>query len=706
MRPGSLRYSLYHAELAVLVALMTCEGSDIEHAHALLTEAENLAGQSANKYRTHSSMRKVNAAVSNIKSWALGKISKKYSAMIVPTTKIGTPEVQDTDQVAEQLAKLEEKILHHRLRRARLWALQIQAECNLMSSILQIVDAGETWSSVVKVGYCLRRTWGVYQHCRKKLKQLHKEWVAMDGSFDVKGDLKDLADESSSESDEEDRSSMEGFIDNEGPLRQNQDVSAIEKSGGGTCSSLVHFIEECDTEDQGQGSLLLLDARKGVKEDIELHSLRIGVQLGEGAFNLILSLIPTSYQKALEVMRFPANRKRGISLLQKTCAETHPASPVAYIMILYYQTAIMGLLPYSSENAKEAHELINKVPSAWRSGSLFRILSSRLSRYERHLEQATATVIFAPDNLCGLSGRGNFRKLRRFMLDELGWCLLLQGKFSEAASCFSSLLQESTSFKVHYAFLLSSCLWETTESGQQRAGQLLKEIPDLIGAKKAQQLTPLEQYAAQVSSKFIASNQAPLFPALELAAIFGGFQSMDKPSLEAHRNLVEKVLQGRTQAQSQKDLTTGESSVITPNGETLAKSRLHYEHKWTKSSKMLCRYILGVCIKNMGELEIADDHLRYVLDNSEVFCGNIVPYSCYELASILLQQDARSTEGMSLLEQSLSYPAHEFQGRLRLVAGELARRYGRSSVGHEIHENIQSGVAHEVSAQFKKMLTF
>ncbi|MCO5569564.1 hypothetical protein L7F22_023279 [Adiantum nelumboides] len=386
MRPGSFRYSLYHAEVAALVALISCEGSDIQRAHALLTETETLAAQLAHKFRTHSSIRKVNAAVSNIKSWALGKISKRYSAMVAPAVKAPSIEAVDSDQVVDP-ARLEEKVLHHRSRRARLWALQIQAECHLMSSILQamirpspalhgfmpdnaygampvggsnpmygnisvqpgfqcaagsygmpganmgmagfsqrdaqnlnmvpcenfgsgmpllnapvydnltpkgklkdykevgqavkfdnfhgthdklkallflqqfdaafaggnftespkirkaatflktnalqwwttllnqgvapstwvqfkqifapaytfeIVDAAESWSSVVKVGYSLRCTWGLYQHCLNKLKQLTKEWIAMDGSFDLKGDFKNIEeDESSSDSDEE-----------------------------------------------------------------------------------------------------------------------------------------------------------------------------------------------------------------------------------------------------------------------------------------------------------------------------------------------------------------------------------------------------------------------------------------------------------------------------------------------------------------------
>lgn len=150
------------------------------------------------------------------------------------------------------------------------------------------------------------------------------------------------------------------------------------------------------------------------------------------------------------------------------------------------------------------------------------------------------------------------------------------------------------------------------------------------------------------------------------------------------------------------DLLTGDNSINALSGEVASRPRLHYEHKWTRSSKMTCRFILGLCQKNLGEIEKADDNFRYVIDNSEVFCGNIVPYSCYELAVMLLQQDASSVEGIQLLEQCLSYPAHEFQGRLRLVAGELSKHYGGGSTTIESLENAQQG---GVSEQFKEELS-
>lgn len=348
MKPGSFRYSLYHAEVAAFVALISCDDSDIQRANALLTETEALACQLAQKYRTHSNIRKMNTAVSTIKSWAIGKISKKYSTILAPARTL-TPDTHDSGHDIDN-AKLEEKVLHHRFRRARLWALQIQAECYLMSSILQIVGAGESWSAIVKVGYNLRRTWGLYQHCRTKLRQLTKEWVAMDGSFDFPGDLKNVEeDEMSSDSDDEDttKMTMEGFDDTGGlPKKAGGAASEIFAAGSSTegrvglgassiGSATMQSNEECSSHDPNHCFWLVLDAKKGVKEDEELYSLRLGLQFGEGAFNLILSLIPSSYQKALEVMRFPADRERGVSLLRKSCTTNHPTTALASVMLLY-----------------------------------------------------------------------------------------------------------------------------------------------------------------------------------------------------------------------------------------------------------------------------------------------------------------------------------------------------------------------------------
>lgn len=222
------------------------------------------------------------------------------------------------------------------------------------------------------------------------------------------------------------------------------EISALGNLAGearSCASSIIQSGKDLASDDMTGCSFLVLDVKNGVKEDAELYSLRIGLQFGEGAFNLILSLIPSSYQRALEVMRFPSDREKGLGLLKKACATNHPTTSIACVMLLYYHAVIIGLLPHSSENAREAHEVVNSLPPSWKSSGLFRVLHSRLERYERQLNHAMDLVILCPQDPYTLTGKGNIRKLRSLMLDELGWCLLLQGRFSNAANCFGILME-------------------------------------------------------------------------------------------------------------------------------------------------------------------------------------------------------------------------------------------------------------------------
>lgn len=71
-----------------------------------------------------------------------------------------------------------------------------------------------------------------------------------------------------------------------------------------------------------------------IKEDQELASLRIGIEFGMGAFNLIVSLIPAQYHKALELLGMPGDRARAIILLNSVSTTHHPRAPLAALMLL------------------------------------------------------------------------------------------------------------------------------------------------------------------------------------------------------------------------------------------------------------------------------------------------------------------------------------------------------------------------------------
>ncbi|KAJ7530642.1 hypothetical protein O6H91_14G012200 [Diphasiastrum complanatum] len=605
----------------------------------------------------------MNDAVSSIKTWALGKIARQ-SVINISAAKVALEkEEQRAEGTKDQLVQ------NHRARRARLWALQIQAECHLMASLLQIIGAGESWTAMVKVGYKLKRAWGFYQHCRKKLRQLIQEWIAMGGSFNLTESYSTPTGNisSGSESDNEDQTEMKTL-----------DSSAIDTISLEKKLEELHLTdakEECSFDIFGPHDLhvdgadlaalrldqkLVLDTDKDIREDLELSSLRIGLEFGAGAINLFVSLIPSSYQKAIEIMGVPGEREQGLSLLGKVAATNHPRSPLASLMLLQYHTTIMGLLSSTEEHSKAARAVFGNLLPTWKGGSIFRLLQSRLLCYEGCIKEASAIVASLPTKVDSYSKNTRLcnQRLNFLIMDELGWCLLLQGKFATAADCFYRLFLETVSFKLYYACLQAVCLWQADdESFQNRAAtDLLQSLPDLRWDK--QEHGPLEQYGLSIADRFINTNEAPQLPALEMASFYNGFQHMDKATIEHHMQCIEQALHSNQPKY-------GRRPEYQPNG--------------LKRNEMVCRYLLGICQKCMGTKEKAEENFRYVISNSEDYCGNIVPYSCYELACMLLEVESTAQEGMHLLEQSLSYSAHEFQGRLKFVVCEVLKRYGYQS---------------------------
>jgi hypothetical protein len=79
-----------------------------------------------------------------------------------------------------------------------------------------------------------------------------------------------------------------------------------------------------------------------IKEDQELASLRIGIEFGMGAFNLIVSLIPGQYHKTLELLGMPGDRARAIILLHRVSTTHHARAPLAALLLLHCKSHLFS----------------------------------------------------------------------------------------------------------------------------------------------------------------------------------------------------------------------------------------------------------------------------------------------------------------------------------------------------------------------------
>ncbi|XP_073396480.1 uncharacterized protein [Physcomitrium patens] len=720
LRAGHARFSLHYAEVAMFVAVMSHDDDDINFAISLFQAAEGFASEQERncRHRTHSNIKKVNETVSSMKSWALGKAvavleKSGFEKAAALSDKLKSKE--ENPDVKDAMSR-EETNVQHRLRRMRLWCLYIQAECFLFIGLLtsvwfgvhQTLAGGERWSSMVKVGYNLKRAWLIYKHSKKKLLQVQREWVTMGGTLqgELSGNLR-----ANYDTDDDEQSPNSGSAVPSTPDSQ----SDMDEEGW---QIRQPRLSESEMIEMGaiaaSGNLQKLEGN--IKEDQELASLRIGIEFGMGAFNLIVSLIPAQYHKALELLGMPGDRARAIILLNSVSTTHHPRAPLAALMLLLYHTVVMAFLPPIKNHMEIATSLLNNMEPNWKGGCIIRVVESRLARYEGNLQMSSDLL---SNHTVDMNLRGFNLRLRNLMLEEMGWCLMLQGHYEKAAMCFDSLFKETAWFKPFYCCLRSACLWESSEPGsKQEGGRLLEDVTTLLSAKKGK-LSSVELFVSRLSTDYVTLGLVPLHPALELIAVYNGFHQMSQlrlkelaaqldAELRLHSNrtlilnfmpqekqstiqakFVESIPQSQELVPTQlygKNIMKIISSVSTVNSAAQASSsrKAPVEHNWVEESMITCRYLLALCLINLRSLKPAEDHLRKVVAATDIIAGskitlstvlgNIAPYACYELGSMLLDRDT-SGDGLSLLEKSTSFPFHDFQTRLKFVVGERLKRF-------------------------------
>lgn len=90
---------------------------------------------------------------------------------------------------------------------------------------------------------------------------------------------------------------------------------------------------------------------------------------------------------------------------------------------------------------ESAATLLDNMEPTWKGGCIIRIMESRLARYEGNLQMSSD---FLSNHPLDMSLRGFNLRLRNLMLEEMGWCLMLQGHYEKAAMCFDSLFKVTT----------------------------------------------------------------------------------------------------------------------------------------------------------------------------------------------------------------------------------------------------------------------
>uniref|UniRef100_A0A665UT28 Tetratricopeptide repeat domain 39A n=1 Tax=Echeneis naucrates TaxID=173247 RepID=A0A665UT28_ECHNA len=341
-----------------------------------------------------------------------------------------------------------------------------------------------------------------------------------------------------------------------------------------------------------------------------------GVKLGVGAFNLMISMLPTRTLKLLEFVGFSGNKEFGLQQLQEGSAESTFRSFLCNMLLLCYHTFMSFIL----EN--HLHKVSFDVLLS--QGSIFLFFAGRIEEIKGNLDAAIERF----EECC--EAQQQWKEFHHMCYWELMWCFTYKKHWKMAYFYAEMLSKENSWSKATYAYMKAAYLSMLTEDDCLTFGEtaltLFRQVPTLK-QKIAGKSLPTEKFAIRKARRYIAEKPIPLpAPPLEMMYIWNGYTVIGK-----HRDLTEGMLKTLDEAQAKLD--------------SIPKNELSID------DQCLLSLLKGLCLKHLGHQEEAEHYFTLVLCNETQikYDHYLVPNALLEHGLLCLEQ-GRKDEAIKLLE--------------------------------------------------------
>ncbi|RKO86983.1 outer membrane protein Iml2/Tetratricopeptide repeat protein 39, partial [Blyttiomyces helicus] len=278
------------------------------------------------------------------------------------------------------------------------------------------------------------------------------------------------------------------------------------------------FLEKT-FEDEGSEGL----ERGGIDE----HFVS-GVLLGQGGFNLVLSMMPPRVLRLFEMIGFSGDREFALTRLEMGGGwpPTYRAAAaggkglrkfMCDLMLLMYHVILSSMVQLPDCNIPFAKRILEESLKNHPESFLFRTLRGRLFQTECHADLAVTEYRRV------ISLQKEWRQLVHICVWDMATCEAAQGHWAEATACYTTLFEESRWSKAIYRYVQAVMLYASDpEKNRDKVGEMLKEVPKLT-QKIAGKSIPLEKFVSRKARKFHLQDRRLFFPWLEILYIFNGF---------------------------------------------------------------------------------------------------------------------------------------------------------------------------------------
>nr|XP_057923608.1 tetratricopeptide repeat protein 39C-like [Doryrhamphus excisus] len=357
-----------------------------------------------------------------------------------------------------------------------------------------------------------------------------------------------------------------------------------------------------------------------------LDRLKGSVSFGYGLFHLCISMVPPHLLKIVNLLGFPGDRLQGLSALSYASQSTDMKAPLATLALLWYHTVVQPFFALDGSDTHlglvEAKAILQQKETTYPNSSLFMFFKGRVQRLESQIGSALTSFSNA------LELASEQREIQHVCLYEIGWCNMIQLNYSEAFRAFERLKNESRWSQCYYAYLTAVC--QGAMGDLQGALTVFKDVQILFKRKNNQ----IELFSMKKAEKLRISSLSKelcILSVIEILYLWKALSNCSTSKLHAMMQVLRAI--DDASCAGLKNLLLGAVSKCLHN----TQDAIQYFH-----------------VASRDEVGL--------LSNSYV-----QPYSCYELACVLLADPESAAKGHTLMLQAKEdYAGYDFENRLHV----------------------------------------
>uniref|UniRef100_A0AAZ3NWC3 Tetratricopeptide repeat domain 39C n=1 Tax=Oncorhynchus tshawytscha TaxID=74940 RepID=A0AAZ3NWC3_ONCTS len=218
-----------------------------------------------------------------------------------------------------------------------------------------------------------------------------------------------------------------------------------------------------------------------------LERLKGSVSFGYGLFHLCISMVPPHLLKIVNLLGFPGDRHQGLSALTYASESKDMKAPLATLALLWYYTVVQPFFALDGSDTQaglmEAKAILQRKEPVYPNSSLFLFFKGRVQRLECQINSALMSFQNA------LELATDQREIQHVCLYEIGWCSMIELRYSDAYRAFQRLATESRWSQCYYAYLTG--VSQGASGDLEGAAIVFKDVHTLLKRKNNQ----IEQFS-------------------------------------------------------------------------------------------------------------------------------------------------------------------------------------------------------------------